>query len=84
MELKSNQSFRRGKIKGYIRTDVFGRLFIDACETDEEHLTNPRVEPGLERPGCRKYFSDLVVPEEMLGKKVYVTYEVHIILSTES
>lgn len=43
---------------GYLRRDVFGRLYIDACATDAEHIIK-KPEPGEERLRCRKYIEDL-------------------------
>ena len=73
-----------GKLTGYIRKDVFGRLFIDRCATDEQHLTNPPLPHEEERPGCRKYFEDLLVPEEVLGKKVTISYNARIVFKPEN
>lgn len=73
-----------GELEGYVRIDCFGRLFIDRCESDHIHLTTPRGIPDAERPGCRKYFDSLLVPEDLLGKKMNVRYEVRITLIPET
>lgn len=70
--------FSHGSVEGYIRKDSFGRTFIDRCASDEEHLAAARAPVGQERPGCRKYLEDLVVPELILGKNVKLRYEVFI------
>lgn len=58
------------ELEGYVRKDIFGRLFLDRCESDEVHLTSPRGVPDAERPGCRKYFEDFLVPTSLLGKRI--------------
>lgn len=69
---------------GYLRRDSFGRVFIDECPTDEVHLTSPPPE-GQERHTCRKYVDDiLLVPEEHLGKRVEIIYELRIKTVKES
>lgn len=71
-----------GKMAGYFRKDQFGRLFIDRCESDEQHLANPVYEGG-ERPGCRKYIDDLMVPDGVLGKNVRAYFELRIVVVKE-
>lgn len=72
-----------GKVQGYLRRDGFGRTFIDRCPDDETHLTH-KTDPGVERPGCRKYLDDLLVPEESLGQNVTIVYDLRIIPKTEN
>jgi hypothetical protein len=70
--------YSHGKTEGYIRKDTFGRVYIDTCPTDEEHLTSPPPE-GQERHTCRKYLDDiLLIPNSNLGKRVRLRYEIHI------
>lgn len=54
---------------GFLRKDSFGRVFVDSCPSDEEHLKH-HVE-GKDRPGCRTYIEDLF-PEDHLGKSQLV------------
>lgn len=61
---------------GYLRKDSMGRLFIDKCATDEEHLTQ-QTKPGVERPGCRRYLSDFI-PDEFDGAKVAISLDIGI------
>jgi hypothetical protein len=62
--------------EGYIGRDCFGRVFFDACESEEQHLVNPKMKPGAERPGCRHYLEDLV-PNNLIGKQARVTVTIH-------
>lgn len=50
---------------GYLGRDQFGRVYLDTCASNEEHLKN-HID-GKERPGCRSYIEDLF-PEELMGK----------------
>ncbi len=68
--------FVRGKLGGYLRRDDFGRVFVDTCETDKEHLLN--------KHGCRKYLTDILVPEELLGKNVRISFEIRFTTCTEN
>lgn len=43
---------------GYFYRDQFGRIYVDKCMSNEEHLKkNPN--PGFERTNCRKYVEDI-------------------------
>lgn len=69
----------QGKLEGYLRRDQFGRVFIDTCQSDEEHLTSAQPE-GQERHTCRKYLADLFpVSDNVPGKRVKISYEIHIL-----
>lgn len=68
-------SFQSVEGRGYVGQDCFGRVFFDACESEEQHLVNPNMKPSAERPGCRIYLDD-AVPKNLIGKHAYVT--VHI------
>ncbi len=61
---------------GYLGRDGFGRVYVDSCKTNEEHLKN-HVE-GRERPGCRKYIEDLF-PEHLIGKELLVMVDVNLV-----
>jgi hypothetical protein len=56
-----------------VHRDVFGRVYFDECETDEQHLTKP-AEDGV-RTHCRLYLDRVV--EELVGKRGNVV--VHIV-----
>lgn len=73
----SRTSLRSIDLTGYLRRDQFGRLFIDECQTDEEHLTLPLPE-GQERRTCRDYIDD-IIPEEYVGKQVEFCLDFRII-----
>jgi hypothetical protein len=51
----------------YLRHDSFGRVVIDICPSDQEHLQNPSI-LSYERSMCRFLLEDLV-PADLLGKK---------------
>lgn len=83
MENNDNQPIiTHGKLQGYLRRDSFGRLFIDKCQTDDTHLT-VKTE-GNERPGCRTYLEDVLVPDGVLEKNVQVYFEIRIKPCTEN
>ena len=68
----------KGQISGYLRKDQFGRVIIDTCKTDEDHLLVALPE-GQERRVCREYLDDIMmIPETYLGKRVYITYDIRI------
>jgi hypothetical protein len=69
--------------KGYVGQDCFGRVFFDRCESEEQHLVNPAMEPGAERPGCRLYLDDLM-PKSFIGTNVRVTFTMRIEPCTEN
>ena len=66
---------------GYLGRDGFGRVYLDTCRTNEDHLKN-HVE-GKERPGCRKYIEDLF-PDHLLGKRILATINVFLVEHKES
>jgi hypothetical protein len=55
---------------GYLGRDEFGRVYVDTCKTNEEHLQN--------RHGCRKYIEDLF-PAEWVGRYVLVSMSLVIV-----
>lgn len=61
-------------LTGYVRRDGYGRLLIDACATDLEHLVK-EAQVGEERRTCRKYIEDLF-PASFDGKRVEVKIEI--------
>lgn len=70
--------YSHGKTEGYLRKDQFGRVYIDTCPSDEDHLTSSPP-AGQERHTCRHYLDQiLLVPEENLGKRVKIRYDIHI------
>lgn len=50
----------------FARVDGFGRVFLDTCETDDEHAVAP-VPEGYDRRKCRVYLDRLF--EDFLDKK---------------
>lgn len=52
----------------YVHVDASGRIYFDACKTDEEHLLSKATH--LEQPlhRCRVYMKDLLPPDS-IGKK---------------
>lgn len=76
--------YSHGETEGYLRKDAFGRLFIDKCASDEEHLTAARVPEDQERPDCRKYLDDLVAPQDLLGKNVTLRYVFDLVAQQEN
>jgi hypothetical protein len=58
---------------GYVRRDSFGRVFVDKCATDKEHLTKT-PQPGQERTKCRWYVEDLL--NSLVDKKGYMSIEI--------
>ena len=62
---------------GFVRRDPFGRVYIDRCKTEEEHITRPPP-PGRERRDvCRLYLDDLI-PAQLEGKEVTVEIDIRI------
>jgi len=47
-------------LSGHIRNDHFGRLVVDQCESDNEHLRAPG--DGGERQTCRNLVEDAFLP----------------------
>lgn len=52
----------------FVRMDVFGRIYLDECRDDLQHLTKP-AEDGV-RTHCRWYLDKLLEP--LVGKRVKV------------
>lgn len=71
----SEHIYRCVETEGYIRRDPFGRIYVDECPTDEEHLIS-RPPNNQERHRCRKYLDDTTLPEAYLGKRVKLSLEV--------
>ena len=65
-------------IIGYLRRDGFGRLYIDSCASDSEHMAKP-PELGEERRRCRKYIEDLV-PASFHNKKIQLQVDIGIVV----
>lgn len=78
-----NRVWSHGRADGYIRKDTFGRIFIDECPTDQEHMLAP-VKDGTDRRACRKYLDDILLPEEMFNRKVRLVYDIRIIAAEEN
>lgn len=76
--------FSRGDVEGYLGKDCFGRLYIDKCASTEEHLARAVAPEGKERPGCRTYLDDLLVPERIIGDNVSIRYTLRITYCTEN
>ncbi len=56
---------------GYLQRDCFGRVFFDACKTEEEHYkseTSDVPDGKGDRRRCRVYVEDMFT--SMVGKKV--------------
>jgi hypothetical protein len=51
---------------GNIRKDHFGRIVIDNCPSDSEHLCDSKTDPVQNRPLCRKLVEEAF--EGFLGK----------------
>lgn len=64
------------QLEGYLKQDIFGRVFIDRCATDEEHMNAP-TEPGDDRRRCRVYLSSLI-PKELLDQNVVLEIDIRI------
>jgi hypothetical protein len=73
----------QGKLEGYLRKDRFGRVYIDTCASEEEHLTHP-LPPGQERRTCRKYLDEIFPIPKDLSQQVKISYEIHILPVRES
>lgn len=48
----------------YAKVDVYGRVYFDKCETDEEHAEAP-VKDGDDRRRCRVYLDQLIDKEDL-------------------
>ena len=53
-------------LAGHFRKDQFGRIVIDQCASDEEHLRNSVAPPGVDRAKCRVLLEDLF--RDLIGK----------------
>lgn len=62
--------------EGTLDKDGFGRVYIDKCESTEQHLTKPPIWMAADRPACRKYLDD-VLPEHLLGKRIRLSIKIH-------
>lgn len=56
---------------GNFRTDYFGNIIVDNCESDQEHLTKAPTAPVSNRPVCRRSFNRLF--DEVVGKHGILT-----------
>lgn len=54
-------------VSGNIRRDVFGRIVIDECESDSQHLTRPLKPTETERQLCRHLIEEAF--QDLVGKK---------------
>ena len=53
-------------LTGYFRKDAFGRIVVDQCPSDEEHLRSGITYAGDDRAKCRVLLEDLF--EKVVGK----------------
>jgi hypothetical protein len=60
-------------LQGHIRKDYFGRIVVDQCISDEEHLKNGITYEGEDRVGCRVILDDLF--ERLVGKTGRIWFE---------
>lgn len=63
--------------KGFVRRDPYGRVYIDRCATDEEHLLRPLL-PGQERRDTCRFYLDELVPVAFDGDQVYIEIDIRI------
>lgn len=54
-------------VTGNIRKDGFGRIVVDNCPSDPDHLCESKTDPVQNRPLCRKLVEEAF--ESFLGKK---------------
>lgn len=53
-------------VTGNIRKDHFGRIVVDSCPSDPDHLRDSKTDPDQNRPLCRKIVEEAF--EGFLGK----------------
>lgn len=51
---------------GNFREDGFGRVVVDTCPSDEEHLRSSKTDPATNRPQCRRLVEEVFA--KYLGK----------------
>jgi hypothetical protein len=61
------------EIEGRLFIDGMGRLYIDTCETADEHMNAP-ITPGSDRRRCRRYLEDSF--STLIGKRGRFTISV--------
>lgn len=62
-EPRSGYRVQTTVFSGAARVDPFGRVWIDGCASEEEHLTAPAIE-GKERRGCALLLDAKLLPVE--------------------
>ncbi len=50
-----------------IRRDCFGRIVLDTCDSDGEHLRFAEPLPGDDRPRCRELLEEMFAP--LIGRR---------------
>lgn len=61
--------------EGNIRKDHFGRIIIDTCVSDVDHLQHAVAKPGDDRARCRQLVEELFNDLEGLKGEVTVTID---------
>lgn len=59
----------------FLHRDRFGRVFMDMCETETEHLVDPVLSNG-ERACCRHFITDPL--NQFVGKKINLKVTIEI------
>lgn len=67
MDHKKPIEARKVLITGVVCQDAFGRIYVDTCASDQEHLTTPAA-PDQIRTSCRFYIENMF--KELIGKEV--------------
>lgn len=66
-ELGITTSIKNVVLCGNFRLDSFGRIVVDRCESDAEHLISSETDPEHSRPKCRELLEERLAP--ILGRE---------------
>jgi len=61
-------------LSGNIRKDHFGRIVVDGCDSDLNHLQNATAKPGEDRAKCRNLLEQYF--EKYIGLKGRLSIEI--------
>lgn len=65
-DLGINFGIKHVVLSGNFRLDGFGRIVVDHCTSDREHLISSVTDPEHNRPKCRQLLEESLAP--ILGK----------------
>jgi hypothetical protein len=66
------------KLFGRVRLDRFGRIVVDTCPSDYDHLRDSKTDPATGKPTCRHLLEDALVLKQVSPEELAALGEVDV------